>query len=223
MSERPVEAIERILGETDDADDVLRGAVAALVARPRDRVGRRQLPRRRRARARARGRRAGRGAQDARADHVPGRARRRALGGRKRRTARCSSTSPRSSHPRSSSAGTRAATRGSRRTLASSRRFECDHDPAVDCGELRSATRREADGSGSAITSPRMRIRDLREGWGGGGCPTGGGRLYRAPVRGTSARLPSPLPTLLVFTRSGDAIPRTRYPPRTRDVPRSSE
>ena len=34
MSERPVEAIERILGETDDADDVLRGAVAALVSDP---------------------------------------------------------------------------------------------------------------------------------------------------------------------------------------------
>ena len=34
MSERPVEAIERILGETEDADDVLRGAVAALVSEP---------------------------------------------------------------------------------------------------------------------------------------------------------------------------------------------
>jgi putative methionine-R-sulfoxide reductase with GAF domain len=32
VSERPVEAIERMLGETDDADDVLRGAVAALVS-----------------------------------------------------------------------------------------------------------------------------------------------------------------------------------------------
>ena len=34
MSERPVEAIERILGEAEDADDVLRGAVAALVTDP---------------------------------------------------------------------------------------------------------------------------------------------------------------------------------------------
>ena len=34
MSERPVETIERILGETEDADDVLRGAVAALVSDP---------------------------------------------------------------------------------------------------------------------------------------------------------------------------------------------
>ena len=34
MSERPVEAIERILGVTADADDVLRGAVAALVSDP---------------------------------------------------------------------------------------------------------------------------------------------------------------------------------------------
>ena len=34
MNERPVEAIERILGLTDDADDVLRGAVAALVSDP---------------------------------------------------------------------------------------------------------------------------------------------------------------------------------------------
>ena len=34
MSERPVEAIERMLGEAQDADDVLRGAVAALVFDP---------------------------------------------------------------------------------------------------------------------------------------------------------------------------------------------
>ena len=34
MSERPVDAIERILGETEDADDVLRVAVAALVSDP---------------------------------------------------------------------------------------------------------------------------------------------------------------------------------------------
>jgi len=34
VSERAVEAIERILGETEDADDVLRGAVAALVSDP---------------------------------------------------------------------------------------------------------------------------------------------------------------------------------------------
>ncbi len=34
MSERPVEAIERILGATDDADDVLRGTVAALASDP---------------------------------------------------------------------------------------------------------------------------------------------------------------------------------------------
>ena len=34
MSRRPVAAIERILGETEDADDVLRRAVAALVAEP---------------------------------------------------------------------------------------------------------------------------------------------------------------------------------------------
>ena len=33
---------------------------------------------------------------------------------------------------------------------------------------------------------------------------------------GTSARLPSPLPNLLVLTPLGDAIPRTRYPPRSR-------
>ena len=34
MNEQSVDAIERILGETDDADDVLRGAVAALVSDP---------------------------------------------------------------------------------------------------------------------------------------------------------------------------------------------
>ena len=34
MSERPVEEIEHVLGETKDADDVLRGAVAALVSDP---------------------------------------------------------------------------------------------------------------------------------------------------------------------------------------------
>ena len=34
MSERPVEAIERILGAAEDADDVLRVAVAALVSDP---------------------------------------------------------------------------------------------------------------------------------------------------------------------------------------------
>lgn len=34
MSERPVAAIERILGEIEDADDVLRRAVAALVSEP---------------------------------------------------------------------------------------------------------------------------------------------------------------------------------------------
>ena len=34
MSERSVEAIEGILGETDDADDVLRAAVAALIIDP---------------------------------------------------------------------------------------------------------------------------------------------------------------------------------------------
>ena len=34
MSERPVDAIERILGEKEDADDVLRVAVAALVSDP---------------------------------------------------------------------------------------------------------------------------------------------------------------------------------------------
>ena len=34
MSERLAEAIERILGETEDADDVLCGAVAALVSDP---------------------------------------------------------------------------------------------------------------------------------------------------------------------------------------------
>ena len=34
MSERPVEALERILGETDDADDVLRATVAALILDP---------------------------------------------------------------------------------------------------------------------------------------------------------------------------------------------
>ena len=34
MSERPLDAIERILGETYDADAVLRGAVAALVSDP---------------------------------------------------------------------------------------------------------------------------------------------------------------------------------------------
>jgi len=34
VSERPVEAIERILGTTEDADDVLRIAVAALVSDP---------------------------------------------------------------------------------------------------------------------------------------------------------------------------------------------
>ena len=34
MSERPVEAIQRILGAAEDADDVLRVAVAALVSDP---------------------------------------------------------------------------------------------------------------------------------------------------------------------------------------------
>jgi hypothetical protein len=34
VSERPAEAIERILEEIKDADDVLRGAVAALVTDP---------------------------------------------------------------------------------------------------------------------------------------------------------------------------------------------
>jgi hypothetical protein len=34
VSERPVEAIEQILGETDDADDVLRRAVSVLVSDP---------------------------------------------------------------------------------------------------------------------------------------------------------------------------------------------
>ena len=34
MSEPPVEAIERILEETEDADDVLRGTVAALITDP---------------------------------------------------------------------------------------------------------------------------------------------------------------------------------------------
>jgi putative methionine-R-sulfoxide reductase with GAF domain len=34
VSEGPVDAIERILGETEDADDVLRGAVGALVSDP---------------------------------------------------------------------------------------------------------------------------------------------------------------------------------------------
>lgn len=34
MSERPLDAIERILDEIEDADDVLRGTVAALVTDP---------------------------------------------------------------------------------------------------------------------------------------------------------------------------------------------
>lgn len=34
MSERPLDAIERILDEIEDVDDVLRGAVAALVTDP---------------------------------------------------------------------------------------------------------------------------------------------------------------------------------------------
>ena len=34
MSATPIQAIERLLAETEDADDVLRGTVAALVAEP---------------------------------------------------------------------------------------------------------------------------------------------------------------------------------------------
>jgi hypothetical protein len=36
---------------------------------------------------------------------------------------------------------------------------------------------------------------------------------------GASARLPSPLPNLLVVTQMGDAIPRSRYVPRLGDTP----
>ncbi len=54
--------------------------------------------------------------------------------------------------------------------------------------------------------------------------PTGGGRVMPRARPGTSARLPSPLPNLLVVTHMGDAIPRTSYLPRMGDaIPRSRD
>jgi hypothetical protein len=119
VSERPVEAIERILGGTDDADDVLRAAVAALVFDPGivwagvsflddgelvlgPEAGEQDVARRVRVPITFHHVLVG----ELWADGSP--------------DARCSSASPRSSHPRSSSAGTRAAKCGSRRPNAKS-------------------------------------------------------------------------------------------------------
>ncbi len=238
MSDDVLAAVEFVLEQGGEPDDVLRSVVSALATTPGlvwagiafheedelvlgPQAGRPEETRRARVPVRFQEREVGELWVDGEAE------------------VRSSTKSPPASARMSSSAGTPAASAGSRKAGSltpdhAHRRAHQGH-PRPRSGPRHAPQHRDAAGS------PRHRVReaDALQGFPQSGIrgsesrscvretSRGGGRLprpvgvgnYRAPAREGRARGSLPLsPLLLVITRSGGAIPRTRYPPHTRDI-----